>query len=106
MDLYQIITTILTLVLGGLGLYFKYNKKLNTNVTDFINEAEETYKSWTKAGGLKFTTVVDKLHMLIPAPLRAIFTEKMIGELVQRVFNAMEEYAKKQLDKIVDNDSK
>lgn len=106
MELYQIITTVITLVLGGLGLYFKYNKDLNANVMNFIDEAEELYQDFTKAGGQKFEWVVTRLYGLIPAFLRKVFTRQMLTELIQRTFDAAQSYAKKQLDKATDNENK
>lgn len=103
MDLMLIIRIVLYVVLGGIALYFNYNTKLNQNVTGYIKDAEEFYKDSTKAGGEKFDWVCDQLYRLIPAPFRLVFTEEMIDEIVQKAFDAIENYAKTQLDKKLNN---
>lgn len=92
----------LTLATGGLSLYFSGKSKLLATVAQFIADAEELYKDSTKAGGRKFQWVVGRLHGLLPAPLRLVFTRELIGAIVQNVFDAVERYAKQQLDKATD----
>lgn len=97
---YDIIMLVIALVVGGFALYFKYNKNLATKATQFIAMAEEMYKDVTKAGGQKFEWVVDQLYSIIPAPLKILFTREMLSTLVQKTFDAIEQYAKLQLDKV------
>lgn len=101
------------LIIGGLALYFKHSAKAQTkgkqiqetiaNITAkaviFIKEAEEEFKDTTEMGGEKFALVVARLHALVPEPLQVIITEEMIGNIVQRTFDEIEEYVKLQLDK-------
>lgn len=101
MDIMLIIRIALYVLIGGVALYFKYNEKLNKRVAGFIDEAEEIYKDVVKAGGKKHAYVVDALYSLIPAPLRLIFTKEMISGIVDRAFAEIENYAKKQLDKVL-----
>lgn len=101
MTTYEIAMLILGIVLGFLSLYFKYNTRLAENVADFINEAEGMYTDLTKAGGKRFEWVVNSLYDLIPAPMRAFFTKAKIGELVQSTFDVIEDFAKKQIDKVL-----
>lgn len=107
---------VITLVCGGLALYFKFSKKAQTkakkiqetfaNITAqaviFIKEAEEDYKDFTNAGGKKFDQVVTKLYGLVPDPLKSIVTREMIEEIVQSTFDQIEEYAAIQIDKLID----
>ena len=58
------------------------------------------YKDTTKAGGLKHEYVVTQLYNLLPAPMRIFFTKDMMEQIVDNAFEAIESYAKKQLDKI------
>lgn len=106
----------LTLVCGGLALYFKFSTKAKTkakevqatiaNVTAqavaFIKEAEEEYKDTTNAGGKKFTQVVDNLYNLVPAAIKNIVTKEMIADIVQRTFDEIEEYVTLQLDHAIE----
>lgn len=98
----NIVQILAYVVLGGLTLYFKYNTKLNSRVAEFIKDAEQAFEDYTNSGNEKFNWVIDKLYALIPAPLNLIFTRDMIGGIVQRTFDEIEEYAKTQLDKAVD----
>ena len=86
-------------MIGAAALYFQYNTKLNKKATEYINKAEELFKDSTKAGGIKFNWVVDKLYDILPAPMRLVFTKETITVLVQRTFDEIQSYAVKQLDK-------
>lgn len=112
----QVLETLLTLLVGGLALYFKYSTKAQTKAKEvqsiiaeitakavvFIKEAEENFNDTTKAGGKKFGQVVTKLYDLVPEGLNKIITKEMIEEIVQSTFNEMEEYAKLQFDEAID----
>lgn len=102
MDWYKIITTVLWIVLGFLVTYFKQKSKLIDNAKYAIDAAEKEYESYTKAGYKKFEYAVDMLMNLIPAPLKPFITRDFVGSVVQKAFDAMESYANKQLDKVVD----
>ena len=97
-----ILQVLIYVVLGGLSLYFRTNAKLNTHVAEYIDKAEEIFKDTAKAGGQKFTWVVENLYALIPYPMNLVFTKEMIGELVQKTFDQITSYTVKQLDKAVD----
>lgn len=92
----------LTVAAGGLSLYFSGKSKLLATVAQLIAQAEELYRDSTKAGGRKFQWVVGRLHGLLPAPLRLVLSKQIIGAIVQNVFDAVERYAKQQLDKVTD----
>lgn len=105
MDLDQIIEIalpLLTLILGALSAYFRAHDKLRDRSLQYIVQAEDLYKDYTKAGGQKFSWVVDTLYDLLPAPLKILVTKKCIEKIVQSTFDAIEEYAKMQLDLAVD----
>lgn len=112
----EILQNGLTLLVGGLVLYFKFSSKAQTKAKQvqetiaqitaqaviFIKEAEETYKDTTDKGGEKFEFVVNKLFDIVPAPLHSIITIDMIEDIVQSTFNEIEEYVKLQLDTVIE----
>lgn len=101
-EIMEIIVPILTIVLGALTAYLKANEKLRSSSIKYITEAEELYKDVSKAGGQKFSWVVDTLYNLVPVPLRIIVSRSCIEKIVQSSFNSIEAYAKTQIDKAVD----
>jgi len=116
MDYIQILQNVLTVIVGGLALYFKFSTKAKTKAREvqetmamimaeavvYIRKAEEDYKDQTKKGGEKFEEVVDKLYSLVPDGLNKIITKDMIEDIVQSTFDEIEEYVKLQLDKVID----
>lgn len=117
MDISQILEllqTILTIVLGGLVLYFKFSTKAQTKAKQiqekiaeitalavvYIQEAENQYNDWT--GGDKFQYVVNQLYDLVPDTLHVIITRDMIEEIVQSTFNEVKKYMTAKLDQAVD----
>ncbi|MCR1960181.1 hypothetical protein CWE04_11980 [Thomasclavelia cocleata] len=116
--IYSILTTIATLITGGLAIYLETSKKaqekakeiqeviaeLTAKTVIYIKEAEENYKDTTKMGGKKFNEVVDKLYALVPTAIKTIITKSMIEEIVQSTFEEIEEYVQLQLDNAIDFD--
>ena len=112
----EILQNIITLLAGGLALYFKFSTKARTKAKQvqeviaditasaviYIREAEENFSDTTNAGGKKFGQVVTKLYDLVPEGLNKIITKEMIEEIVQSTFNEIEEYAKLQFDEAID----
>lgn len=97
-----VIQVVLYIFLGGLALWFKTNGKLNKMVDSLIDKAESEFTGF-KQGNEKFQAVVGWLYDLIPAALKPFFPQKFIEALVQNAFDRVTSYAKKQLDKAVDN---
>lgn len=93
-------------IFGGFALYFKSKVKLTEKVSGLIAEAEDTYKSYTKAGTAKMEWVVTRLYVYVPAWLRPIITPKVLEQIVQFVFDNVESYAKIQLDKLTEKVAK
>ncbi|RRC92711.1 hypothetical protein EII25_03295 [Erysipelotrichaceae bacterium OH741_COT-311] len=102
MNINQVIIAIITVLFGFLVSYFKTKSNLKTLVVRWILAAEQYYKDYAKAGTEKFNMVVDKIYNLVPSFLKFIFTKKVIEQLVQNTFNAMQAYAQEQLDKAID----
>lgn len=98
----RIALTVLTVVFGTLSAYLRENQKLRNRAVEYIAEAEEIYKDVTKAGGQKFSWVVETLYNLVPPVLKIFITKKLIEAIVQNTFEGIEQYAKMQLDKAID----
>ena len=105
-NMIQIAQIVIAIIFGGLALYFKSKVKLTEKVSGLIAQAEDTYKSYTKAGGMKFEWVVTRLYVYVPVWLRPLITKDVIGRIVQFVFDNVESYAKMQLDKLTDKVAK
>jgi hypothetical protein len=101
--LLELIIPLLTVIFGALSAYLRTNEKIMNSSIKYIAEAEEMYKDVSKAGGQKFTWVVDTLYNMVPRPLRVVITKKCVEKMVQSTFNGIEAYAKTQIDKAVDN---
>lgn len=101
-NIYGIIVTVALVILGYVTSFIKTRSDLTAKAQGLINAAEENYKSATHAGEQKFDAVVTWLSEMVPAPLRFFITKQMISEIVQKVFDKMQEYANKQLNKVVD----
>jgi hypothetical protein len=99
----QVLIPILTIILGAASLYYRENEKLRDSSIKYIAQAESLYKDTTKAGGQKFEWVVDTLYNIVPTPFKIIITKKIIEKVVQSTFDELEEYAKMQLDKVLND---
>ena len=97
----KILITAGLVLLGGLSLYWKQNTKLQQQAGQLIGEAEKAFADTTKAGGQKFEWVVDALCRILPAPIRIFFPRSVISSIVQNAFDAIEAYAKTQLDRFL-----
>lgn len=101
MDYMQIALLVATIVFGFLATYLQTKTKFMSKVVEYIAEAEDVFKDSTEAGGQKFEYVISLLMSIIPKPLQLILTRKVVSEIVQNTFDAIEGYAKTQLDKII-----
>ena len=100
----RILTYLCTLVLGGLALWYQGNAKVSGRVAALIRRAEELYSDLTKAGGVKFEWVVGQLYELIPLAVRPFVPRKLVEQVVQTTFDAIEGYARMQLDRLTGSD--
>jgi len=98
----QILTAVGTVGFGFLVTYFKTKGKLGALVTDMIAYAEEMYKDTTGEGGKKKELVIETLYEYVPVALKPFITKAFVENLVQQTFESIQEYAVKQLDKVVD----
>ena len=91
---------VLMVLFGGLALWFRGNQVLAGRAATLIAEAEAVYKDVTKAGGAKFEWVVSSLYAALPAAIRPFVSRGLVESVVQATFDAVEGYAKLQLDKL------
>lgn len=105
-ELITILGTVGIVVLGFLVSYFKTKSNIIGYVAQFISDAEETYKEYTKAGEIKFNLVVDRLYALVPAPFKPILSREVLGVMVQGVFEQVQKFLTTNLDKVVDKKKK
>lgn len=96
-DIINIVLAVLTVIVGGVGLYFKSNARLNSTVSGLI-AAAESETSGLVNGGQQFQWVVGQLYRLIPTPIRPFIPEAVIATLVQNAFNQIKMYAKAKAD--------
>jgi hypothetical protein len=94
----NILGIVLVCVLGYMVSYFKTNATFKEKIAALINYAESQYLE----GKEKKDYVVDEIYKVVPVWLKPIVNKTMLGLIVQSVFDSIEEYANKQLDKIVD----
>ena len=96
----RIVFYLCALMLGGLALWFRGHAKISGRVAALIRRAEELYSDLTNAGGMKFEWVVGQLYGLIPLAVRPFVPRSLIEQIVQTTFDAIEGYAKMQLDRL------
>lgn len=86
---------IASVVLAGLTYYLYVKNKITAQANAEISNAEDTDKKKQE----KMAYVIEQLKLIIPKPARLFFTDKAIEKIVQKAFDKIEEYAKKQLNK-------
>lgn len=90
------VVTVLSVVLG----YYQYiKKKIEQEALNAINKAEDT----DKIGEEKMKEAVQTVYSLIPVVARPFISEKLVEMIIQNVFDKVEEYAHKQLEKDKNN---
>lgn len=90
-----ILMSVCTVVALFISYYFYIKRKIEAEVPGAINGAEDSDKN----GEEKFNEVVTRIYELIPVAVRPFITRALVEVLVQEVFDKMEEYARKQLEK-------
>lgn len=94
-EILNIVLAILGVVITLVGYYFKIKETLIKNANDKINEAEKDAVN----GKEKMEYVVNELYALVPLPYKPLFSKEFIEKLVQEIFNKIESYAEKQVEK-------
>lgn len=99
--LFTAIRVLACILIGGLALYYQANARLKEAVTGLISQAESLYRDTVKAGGMKHAYVTEQLYRMLPVYIRPILTKDILSSMVDNAFAAVEDYAKKQIDKAV-----
>ncbi len=99
----RFVVPVIMIILGAASAYYHENEKIRNSSIKYIAQAEDMYKDTVKSGGQKFQWVVDTIYNIIPAPFKIVLTKKVIEKIVQSTFDSIEEYAKLQLEKAVNN---
>lgn len=94
MEVYTVIVTILAIVCYFLSYYFSVKAKIYAATEDAVNEAEKT----DKKAGEKMEFAVNQIYALVPAAFKPFITKAVIERIVQKAFDKIEEYAKKQVE--------
>ena len=97
---YNIAITFLWIVLGFFATYLKTKTNIIESAESLIAKAEKDYADTSKSGSIKMKYVVSTIMKMIPVPLQMIFTEDMVEQMVQKVFDSIDQYAQLQLDKV------
>jgi len=98
----NILAYILVIMFGALAKYYKANKKLQSLITKAVDNSEEMFDGTRKKGEMKLDIAITKLYEYVPVTLRPFITKKLIKDMINSSICDMESYAKKQLDKTVD----
>lgn len=89
---YQIINIILIVAIGAIVSYFKTYVHINNDVSLLIVQAEKAYKDCIKAGKFKMQWCINKLYGYIPIWLKPIITEEILEDIIQNVFDNIQDY--------------
>ena len=98
----NIVLVVLCAAVYGVSVYFKTRGKAAEAATQFIAEVENS----GLIGADKMAFVVSQLYALIPAPLKAVFTEERLQILAQEIFDNMKTYALEYLERLDKKDEK
>jgi hypothetical protein len=95
MEIYSIILTVLAIVGYFLSYYFSVKAKIYEATESAVNEAEQDGKTSSE----KMEFAVNQIYELVPAAFKPFITKAVIEKIVQKAFDKIEEYAKKQVEK-------
>lgn len=90
-----IASSVLTIVVTVIGYYQHIKKRLEQEALDAINKAEDT----DKIGAEKMQDAIKMVKDMIPAVAKPFISDKLIETVIQGVFDKVEDYARKQLEK-------
>ena len=90
-----IVSSVMTVAAAILGYYQYIKKRLKEEALNAINKAEET----DKIGAEKMQDAIKMVYDMVPAVARPFINEKVVELIIQGVFDKIEEYARKQIEK-------
>ena len=91
-----IVSSVITVAALILGYYQHIKKRLEQEALNAINKVEES----DKVGAEKMQNAIEMVYDMIPAVAKPFISEKMVETIIQSVFDKVEEYARKQTNKI------
>lgn len=91
-EVLNIFLAVASVILAGISYYLDTKRKIVEQANGEISKAEDT----DKKNAEKMAFVVEQLKNIVPKAMRFIFTDKVIEKIVQKAFDEIEEYAKKQ----------
>lgn len=90
-----ILSIICTVVAVVISYYQFIKQKIEREAIDAINKAEDL----DKIGAEKMKEAVKTVYAVIPAIAKPFVSEVLVETIIQSVFDKVEEYARKQLNK-------
>lgn len=90
-----IVSSVIAVAAAILGYYQHIKKRIEQEALDAINKVEET----DKIGAEKMQDAIKMVYGMIPAVAKPFISEEMVELVIQRVFDKVEDYARKQLEK-------
>ena len=90
-----IVSSLITVAAAIIGYYQHIKKRLEEEALNAINKAEET----DKVGAEKMQDAIEMVYDMIPTVAKPFISEKMVEMVIQTVFDKVEDYAKKQIEK-------
>lgn len=91
----SIVSCLFTLAAIVISYYLAIRKKIEQEALNAINKAEDT----NKIGEEKMQDAVEIVYDIIPAVAKPFISKKLIETIIQSVFDKVEEYARKQVNK-------
>lgn len=88
----NIVLAVASAGLAFLSYYLDTKKNLLEKANGEISKAEDT----DKKNAEKMAFVVEQLKKVVPKAMRFIFTDRVIEKIVQKAWEEIEDYAKKQ----------
>lgn len=96
---WEIILTVAFAILTIVGIFVSYYFYVKNKITKAIAGEIDNAEKEDVEGPKKKAEVIAQLQTLIPAVLKPFITYNMLDKLVQTVFDGIERYAKKQVEK-------
>ena len=88
--------TIIFAILAAAGVFVSYYFSVKANIYAETENAVNNAEQDGKVAAEKMALAVDHIYSVVPAALKPAFTRKTIEKIVQKAFDKIEEYAKKQ----------
>lgn len=93
--MWEIIINIVLVVLSVVFAFIAYYLDTKKNIVEAAGAEISNAQDATTDNAERMAYVVAQLKKIVPAPLRFIFTDKIIEKIAQTAFDKIKEYAKK-----------